>query len=358
MSNKTSIKNMVKCVLKSCLFKLFITILIILVLVSGVLFYKGDLRFKVFRLAGEVPSIVNFYLFRGHIKDRRFSQAVYLLDKQLNFVQSVSHGNNHVLAGLIKNIEFCIEHAKTAKEYDQFQDFLHRFVTLYPDIYIARIWYATTLLNDSPELVFAQVDQASRLASSDPRSYRIGIEAAQLYGLKEKFKEYCTQYNQNQLGGLTYFDRNLLFYGLGLRSFALEVEDINGKTEYIENNGLRIAANASYEFLLTKLVNLSNIKLYIASQPGIIIKIFNVSLSANGYATKVFDAKDLMMTSSESYFLDDRTLIISSTNKAGVINLNLPINEITKPVDKIVIKLRVNRAGLTNNSQCSTAGIK
>jgi hypothetical protein len=358
MSNKASIKNIVQSVLKSCLFKLFITTLIILVLVTGVLFYKGDLRFKVFRLAGEVPSIVNFYLFRGHVKHRHFSQAVYRLDKQLNFVQSVSQGNNHVLDGLLKNIEYCIDHAKTAKEYDQFQNFLKRFVTLYPDIYIARIWYATTLLNDSPDLVFEQVDQASKLASSDPRSYRMGIEAAQLYGLKEKFRQYCTQYNQNQLGGLTSFERNLLFYGLGLRAFVLEVEDVNGNTEYIENNGLRVGHNASYEFLLTNKMNLSNVKLHIASQPGIIFKLFDITLSTNGYIKKVFDAKDLTMTSSEGYFLDERSIIITSTNKSGVVNLNLPIRRNTNPVDKIVIKLRVNKAGLTNNLQCITAGIK
>ena len=329
-----------------------------LIIVSAILFYKGDLRFKVFRLAGEVPGIVNFYLFRGHVKHRRFDQAVYRLDKQLDFVQSVSQGNNHVLEGLLKNIQYSIEHAETTKEYDQFQEFLLRFVTLYPDIYIARIWYATTLLNDSPDLVFEQVDQASRLASSDPRSYKIGVEASQLFGLNEKFKQYCTQYNQNQLGGLTSFDRNLLFYGLGLRAFALEVEDEDGKTEYIENNGLRLAVNANYEFLLTNNVNLAGLKLHIASQPGVIFKINNIVLSANGYITKTYDAKNLTMTSMEGYFLDERSLIITNTNKTAKINLNLPIKEITRPVDKIVINLKVDRAGLTNNMQCITAGFK
>ena len=55
---------MIAGVLRSCLFKLFIAVIILSVLVSGVLFHKGDIRFKLFRLAGEVPAIVNFYLLR------------------------------------------------------------------------------------------------------------------------------------------------------------------------------------------------------------------------------------------------------------------------------------------------------
>jgi len=312
-------KNIVSAIFRSCLFKISVITLILLVIISGILFYNGSVRYKVFRLVGEAPATVYFYLFRGHVYRRDFSGAVHLLNNQLNLVQNISRGNNQVLPGLLKNIKFCIEHAETTDEYDDFQKFLERFVALYPDIYESRIWYAKTLLNDSADLVFEQVDKAMELAGSDPMSYKIGVEAAQLYGDEERYNKYCKQYMKNQLGGVTFFDRNLLFFGLGLRAIALKVEGKKGGEEYVENNGLRVEGEVDYEFILKRNVNLSRIKLYVGTQSGIIFRINNIMLSKNGYLVKRFDAEDDLY------------------------------------VDKITINMELKKAGLTSNLQCGKA---
>jgi len=346
------IKNIMVGVFRSCLFKLLVVVMVFIIISTGILFYNGGLRYKVFRLVGEIPSTVYFYLFRGHVYRRDFAGAVQLLNKQLDYVQNISSGNNQVLPGLLKNIKFCIEHAETTDEYDQFQKFLYRFITLYPDIYEARVWYAKTLLNDSGSLVFEQVDAAIRLAGSDSMSYKVGIEAAQLYGEKEKFNKYCKQYNKNQLGGVTFFDRNLLFFGLGLRTIALKVEGKDGIEEYIENNGLRIGPKVNYEFILKRRVNLKKVKLYVGTQSGIIFKIHGIELSLNGFKIRKIEAKNLTMTTFDGYFLDKSSVFITSSNRVGAINFNLPVQNIDTYIDKIVISMGIRKAGITNNLKC------
>ena len=90
------LKNITVGILRSCLFKIFIMAVILSVLITGVLFYKGDLRYKLFRLTGEVPATVYFYLFRGYVYHRDFSGAVNVLNSQLNLVQNISSGNNYL----------------------------------------------------------------------------------------------------------------------------------------------------------------------------------------------------------------------------------------------------------------------
>ena len=47
-------------------------VLVIFSIVIVILFFRGNERFKIFRLSAETPSIINYYLLRGAVKNRNF----------------------------------------------------------------------------------------------------------------------------------------------------------------------------------------------------------------------------------------------------------------------------------------------
>lgn len=345
--------HLINNILRSCTMKAFMVFLMALVIIGGLLVYNGNARFNGFRMVGELPGVFNYYLFRRHVKNRDFEKAVYFLSMQLDYVQFVSKGNNHILKGLLKNIKYCIEHAKTDDEYDSFQSFLDRFVSLYPNIHISRVWYAQTLRNDSPEVVFEQIDAAADLVASDPQLYRIGIDVARKYSLEDKLSEYCDKYKTEQLGGLASLDNDLLFYGIGLRVMALEVVGESGDHVYAENNGLRLIDKAEYEFSLEKPMDLTDVKLHLASHAGVMLQFHKVLLRKNGRIVMELLPEDMFITSINSYFVNENTIMIADGKESEVISLGLPASVAESTFDNVTLVLGFARGGVTNNGRCT-----
>ena len=156
-----------------------------------------------------------------------------------------------------------------------FEKLLKRMAKLYPDIYSIRLWYAKTLENNDPVELYKQLDKAIEILGSDSEVYRIGIKNAFMNQDKNKLKEYCMAYLENQLGGIKFADRPWVFNGIGLRSMNLELINKDKKI-FIKNNGLSLNKNNGYEFLIPEEIKInSNFYLHIAVSDGLKLKIKN-----------------------------------------------------------------------------------
>ena len=333
----------------SCFFKtLFVSVIIVSVIV-GALLYRGDIRHISFRLVGAFPSDLNKYILRSYIIKREFDKVAYYLDKELGYVRFISVGNNVALRRLLSNMQYSMSHAKTEEELDSLQEFLHYFVSLYPDVHLSRIWYAMTLKNDSPLDVFEQLDAAIKLVPSDTEIYRIGLDVANKNHIDSKVEFYCNKYNTEQLGGVSKLDGTSLFSGLSLRNMSLEVVDEQKTKFFSPNNGLSLGSEVSYEFSFPKKVMLSKLNLYLSSYPGLLLNINNFTLLNQGLVVRHVDPKDLLITSSSSFFIDKNKIIIS--NKGTEVIYITGFDE-TEKIDKVNITISTSRAELLNNGIC------
>ena len=334
----------------SCFLKVLLVFVIIVSTAIGLLLYSGDMRHYGFRLMGAIPSDLNRYILRNYIIKRNFDKVSYYLHKELDYVRFVSVGNNVVLKHLLSNMQYSIDNAKTEEDIDALQQYLHYFVSLYPDIHLARIWYAKALGNDSPSDVFEQLDAALKLAPSDTEIYRIGLEVASKNNIYNKVEFYCSKYNSEQIGGISKLDGTSLFGGLNIRKISMEVIDKQGAKFFSPNNGLSIGNEISYEFYFPEKVELSEFNLYLSSYSGLLLDIHNITLFSKGYEVKNIHPKNMLITTNSSFFLDKNKIIISG-NGTEVIYIT-GFDETTK-IDKVNITMSTSRADLVNNDICN-----
>ena len=276
-------------------------------------------------------------------------EVAYYLNKELDYVRFVSLGYNFALRRLLSNMQYSMNHAKTEEEYDSLQEYLNYFVSLYPNVHLSRIWYAMTLRNDSPSDVFEQLDAAIKLVPSDTEIYRIGLEVASKNRISNKVDFYCAKYNTEMLGGISNLDDISLFSGLSIRNISLEIVDKQKSKFFSPNNGLSIGPNISYEFSLPKKVMLYELNLYLSSYQGLLLNINNITLFNKGYVVNRINPKDLLITSSSSFFIDKNRIIISNKD-TEIISLS-GFNEAEK-IDKVNISISTTRAGFVNNEIC------
>ena len=334
-----------------------ITIIIILIpinIIFLILFYDGNLRYNFMRLVGESNNIITEYrLFRA-IESRNYLLGVELLEKQLDRTQDLSPGNNKLLKSLFQNIDYSFNSTVNIDDRDFFEKFLERMVKLYPDIYSLRIWYAKTLENNEPVVLYEQLDNAIKILGSDSEVYRIGIKNAFINQDKNKLEGYCSAYYENQLGGIKFADIPWVFNGIGIRSMTLELINKDKKV-FIKNNGLTLDKNIEYEFLIADQIEIkNNFFLHIAISDGVELEIKRIRFYSGGSLSNEYKMNEIYFTSEKSFVDNNGSILLMSKNKPEIIEFHTNKFEENIKADKIIFDLSFQRLNTSSKNICES----
>jgi hypothetical protein len=334
--------------------KIIISLLVIINILFFYLMFDGETRYNASRFTAELNDVYTKIKLRQTTGRRGFSDSTLLLNKQLDFVQSVSPGNNQLMNRLLDNIQYSFDTALDEDDKDHFEPLFRKMVDLYPDIYSLRVWYADTLQNnDSLEELFITVDEGINILGSDPRIYRIGIDAAFSSNNVKKLQTYCKQYNLNQFGGKGVKGVELAanrITGIGLRYLMLEIQNDREKI-IIENAGLDLSAERDYEFLLPQKVDVEeSLKLYFPVMPGVKVHLNSLSFFNSGVKQSEYENNEMFFVAKNSYVDHDNSVILSSNSGYEVIEIFLGSSQLI--VDKIILNAGFSRLSSVSKNIC------
>ena len=233
--------------------RLLLIILFIVVPVSALLIaitVIPSLRFALFRVATELPTIATHFVIQKHVKAHDFRASAEGLDRQLSFIQMAGTRRNSMVRGMIKNTEMVMGVADLADDYAAMRPFLERLVADQPQLFAPRIWFAKALSFGDPAGAFPHLEEAARLVPADDRSYRIALGAALALGDMEKARSWCARYETAQFGGTRPLIYRNIFAGTGLRKISLEIPTDKGVPVRMPNEGVVLGPATRYDFTL------------------------------------------------------------------------------------------------------------
>ncbi len=329
-----------------------IVIFSIALLIFGVLvtlFVSTDIRYKSFRLMAEIPSRVTFLIFRKHVVYRDFEQVNTWLNREVDISKSWFSGQDVMLPGIIDNAKFAMDRVRFAEEYVQMAPYIKRLNAVYPDVFQAQLWMAELMLHSAPDQVFQYAEKATKIAASDDRPYRLAVEAALRLNQPSTAQQWCQRYTSSKAGGLHPHHYNPLFFDGQLRSLALEITSPSGDQEMIPEGGFEFGDNIPYQFALPGAQDISEMRLFVSSLPGVTLRIEKITTSLRGIDTSI-DVDQVTMLSRDGFFLSPREILTTSRD-GEVVTLLLPDGEFGK-ADIVTISLSSRRLATNNSSFC------
>jgi hypothetical protein len=306
-------------------------------------------RHGTFLFALELPGIVTHFVLQQYVDLRRFDKALPWLERELDLINWFAPPRNRLLPGLIDNTAYAFERARFPEEFNLFLPFLRRLVKSHPNLYPARLWLARALAETDPASAFEHLEVATKLSSADSMSYRIAIALALKENLGLKLKNWCDRYHESQLGGLDPMDYTNFFNSIGLREMALETINPSGERQITGNTGIQLGESQAYEFLLTKGVEVRNLRLHLGVVPGIAVSIKKIKFYLHGKSKATFD-NNLVLTTWSGFHLDDGRILTMSRD-GEIINIHPPKDGFGV-ADRIEINLRFDRLGLASPTPC------
>lgn len=339
--------------------KLLVAILVVVNITFLFLMYNGGVRYNISRGIAEANDIYTKVLLRQTSSKRDFAASAIVLSKQLDFTQSLSSGNNQLLSRLLNNIEYSFNSTMDENDRDHFEPLLRRMVTLYPDIYSLRVWYAETLQNNNMrEDLFKNIDEGIKLIGADPSIYRIGIHAAFEYDDMERLELYCQEYNLNQFGGMsrksapTYVNR---IPADGLRYLTMQIENGNDRV-LVQHAGLNLSPVTNYEFLLPKKFDIEkSIKLYLPVLPGLKLNLNSISFFSSGKEEKRYGKEEILFKARYAFVDNDNSIIITQRHGNEIIEIFLKSRKAA--IDKIVLNAGFSKLGTSSQNICEAGNV-
>ncbi len=324
---------------------------IVIVIVIGILGASGSIRHKVFRTAIELPGLVYYFRLRAPVLQRNFLASAQILDSQLRFVQGFIDGQNTMLPGLLVNTSYVIREVSFQGESEQLIPFLGRLTTYQPDIFLPYVWLAEASIQIDPERSLSAAKKAIELIPTDDRPYRLGIRAAEILGDEAEKQELCMSYPLAEFGGIHHYQYNTLFGGIGIRSFGLEVVDLDGESKLFAKNNLTIGNQVIYTFNLDRETVLNTLFLHLGVVPGLRITFHELALWRSGELVSRIPATNVNLSARRGFFVNKSLL---TTSRDGD-KLSFDIGKSNKiETDQIRLILSVEKMSLFGGDLCST----
>jgi len=321
-----------------------------IVAVIGVLLVMPDMRHAAFRAAVEVPGFGVSFMLRRALLGHNFSNVNLWLNRQMDMVEEFAPGQNALLPGLIANVEFSIEKARSYREFAAIRPFLRRLVDFDPVLFPARIWLARSLMHDQPKAAMEHLEAAAKLASADERTYRLAIGLAVRENWNNELTKWCQRYNREQFGGPRPHTYETIFGGIGLQRMALEIIDASNKLHLIRKSDLQLNDRYTYDFIFHEPLAVKELRLHVNTVPGISIKIDDLHLYRDGLLVARIPGNDLTLTSWGGFHLTDGRVL--ATARDGEIVEIQPSNLRYGSLDRIDLTLAFERLGLISNREC------
>ena len=306
-------------------------------------------RHGTFLFALELPGIATRFALKQYVPLRRFDKALPWLERELDLINWFAPRRNHLLPGLINNTAYVFERTRFPEEFVLFLPFLKQLVATHPELYPARIWLARALKETDPASAFEHLEAATRLSAADERPYRIAIALALKEKSSAKLKDWCNRYQTHQFGGLDPIDYDNFIHSIGLRNMVLEVINPLGNRQLTGNMGIQLGESKTYEFILEKSGPVIKMRLHLGIVPGIAVSLKSLKFYLKGKTKKILN-DGWVLTSWSGFHLDDgRVITISKDGETIDIH---PPKEGFGEMDRVELKLRLDRLGLANPGPC------
>lgn len=314
------------------------------------LFVSPGIRYSVFRIVAEMPTVITFFAVRGPVYHGKFKVAAAGLNRQLDWSKYYRTKRSMNFPGLIENTEFVVERLRFTQEHAQLVPFLKKLTEQQPDSYLSRIWLARSLAKIDPDTAFKHLEIAAKLIPADDRSFRIGIQAAMELQRPALAQAWCDRYRTAQFGGPHPYRYNNVFEGTGFRKIAFETFTKDEGEKLVVNSGLRFGEPTTYDFDLPQRITPKRLIFHLGLLAGAKVKVHEVVLYFGTESPTSIPAKDLTMSAQYGFFLDHETLVTTSVD-GDVLTLwpnGIPFSQ----ADRVDIKLSIERLALGTGGAC------
>ena len=330
-------------------FKSFAIFLLLISVVIIIFLSFPKIRHGTFLVAQKIPGGVTYFFLNQYVPGRLFEKAIPWLDRQLDLTNEFSQGQNNLLPDLIKNTEYVFKRARFPEELKLFSPFLNRLVESFPRVFIARVWLAKVLATSNPTLALEHLEEAVKIVSVDDKPYRVALSIALRENLPEIFQDWCGRFAKAQFGGHHYETYNTSFFGLGLKSFALETTDSEGHREISGNTGLQLGENKNYDFPLEKSIKIHSMRLHLGVVPGVLVRVNELKWYRAGRLISTLKG-NMGLMSWNGFHLENGDILLT-TRDAEIIDLYPKTKHIIE-ADRIQINMRFQRPGLGTPFPC------
>jgi hypothetical protein len=278
--------------------------------------------------------------------------AVNKISNYINTSKKIAYGKSSLLIGISDTINIIETSVINENDYGKFEEVLKEIVKMDETLFNARISLAKSLFaNGKINEAKKEANKALQINPLDDQIYRLLIQINLKENNNIELQNICKNYLYSNLGGKKKRYQNTFFTGFNLNKFSVQLNSSKekkfSKSVYLIN-GINLNEFSSYEIVPIEPQNLNNLRLLFNFPPGTLLQIDTITLFSKEEEIKV-DEKDIVITSRNSFFLNQKkeNIIFFSKYDNEIINLNFSKNYLD--IEKISINMKVFKSKLMNN---------
>ena len=343
--------------------KFFISIILIFaVAITSFLVFDFKKRFFIIKSIVPIYNIFKQLEIRSNLRSRNFKKIEQNLKAQIELSKKYGSAKSSFTLGIYDIFQIIYDNILFKDEYYLFENVSKEWLELNPDIYLAKIFYAKTLIEvyikgenkgNFPDEKIKEIKKilldAIKISNSREEAYRIGIEFSNLIGSSIDLNIFCNNYYTSYYGGSKPRTHNSIFkfrdYSIDKLAFYIN-DDMNSITlgDYISLN-----KKFNYDFNFSKKENIDKLNLIISTLPGIIVDIEKIKLYSHLKEIEV-SIDDIFVTSKNAYNLksDKNLLILILTGKDKDEIITFHFNENYVDIENISFLMNFRRADISN----------
>ena len=343
--------------------KFLISISLILIFVFSSFFifdYKN--RFLVFKSIIPAYNIFKQLEVRTYLRLRNFSKVSESINSQISLSKKYAKNKTGFTNGINDVMKIVYQNILFRDEYLKLEDISREWSRLHPDMYSAKIFYAETIFEiyikgkNKDELSIGKINELKKILAeaieiSDSReeAYRIGYKLSISIDSIDDLNFYCSKYQNSYFGGNNPRTHKSLFESYSIGKLGINLN--NADKEIILGDKFVLNQLNTYEFNFVDKKNIDKFNLILATLPGIIIDFHKVILTSNNDEF-ILDAKDLIITSKKSYYVNSdynfTSFILTGENIDEIISFNMRKNFFN--IEKLSITMKFRRANISNSN--------
>ena len=329
----------------------------VLFLVFLILFYlsfNSNLRRSVLGLP--IGLINNYYsitisqnLITGN---KGVNEIIKKIDQQIKVTDFITTNSKNTFTDNIYDNLYKIEkYIINENDKDQFSNVVEKLIERDPNIYDALIWDAKLLSYKNAEKgkVINRINSAIELSPSSHEAYRFILDFANKNDDQILLDFYCEKYHTSVLGGRK-DKQSSLFRGSSITRFAIQAGDQNDNINIFDSISLN--ETVDYELILKKKIKLNSLNILSNFLPGTLINIESIELTNISDQKMSLSLKDIYMSSENSFFLNSEDKIKIFTTNYQDENIKLKFLQTFDEIINVKLKIKINKANLTNKEQC------
>ncbi len=349
--------------------KIFISVILIFAIaITSFLVFDFQKRFLIIKSIVPIYNIYKQLEVRTNLRMRNFNRIEKSLKSQIELSKKYGSAKSSFTNGIYDIFQIVYDNILFKDEYSHFENVSKEWSELNPDIYLAKIFYAKTLIEiyikgekkenfsvDKINEIKKNLSDAIKISNSREEAYRIGIELSNLIGSKTDLNIFCNNYHISSYGGSKPRTHNSIFefsdYSIDKLAFYIN-DDMKSIMlgDYITLN-----KKFNYDFNFSKKEKIHKFNLILSALPGIIVEIEKIKLYSHSKEIEV-NINDILITSKSAYNLksDNNLLNLILTGKDNDEIITFHFKENYLDIENISFLMNFSRADISNFNKNSS----